>query len=136
MVLPLKKCPKIPKVSSGSGHGKALWYQGLSALRQDVHHFSSTHQGRQSEPKKVSRSTRPIYINFFIFIYIYIGRRKVDATSNDAGLGEVRAQDSCGMVGQMSHAPFWVTLPKDLVILLNAPLKATLPTPDRLGLSS
>jgi hypothetical protein len=93
-------------------------------------------KGGSPAKKKCPEVHRPIYINFFIFIYIYIGRRKVDATRIGAGLGEVRAQDSCGMVGQMSHALFWVTLPKDLVILLNAPLKATLPVSTGLELPS
>ena len=94
-----------------------------------------TKEGRTAG-KKCPEVHRPIYILIFIFIYIYIGRRKVDTTNNDAGLGEVRAQDSCGIVGQMSHALFCVTLPKDLVILLNAPLKATLPVSTGLELPS
>jgi hypothetical protein len=94
-----------------------------------------TKEGRTAE-KKCPEVHRPIYIIIFIFIYIYIVRRKVDRTRIDAGLGDVRAQDSCGMVGQMSHALFCVLAHKDLVIVLNAPLKATLPTPNRLGLSS
>ena len=76
-----------------------------------------TKEGRTAG-KKCPEVHRPIYINFFIFIYIYIGRRKVDATRIGAGLGEVRAQDSCGMVGQMSHALFVCWHTKDLVILL------------------
>ena len=36
--------------------------------------------------EKVSRSTRSIYINFFIFIFIYMVRRKVDRTRIGAGL--------------------------------------------------
>ena len=72
--------------------------------------------------KKCPEVHRPIYINLFIFIYIYIGRRKVDRTNNDAGLGEVRAQDSCGMVGQMSHALFCVLAHKRFS---HPPLNAT-----------
>ena len=62
--------------------------------------------GGKSRGKKVSRCTGGIYINFFIFLFIYIGRRKVDRTRNDAGLRLAGSWDRCGKVGQMSHALF------------------------------
>ena len=62
--------------------------------------------GGKSGGKKVSRCTGGIYINFFIFLFIYIGRRKVDRTRIGAGLRVAGPWDRCGKVGQMSHALF------------------------------
>ena len=106
MFLLSKSVQQFRNYHGGMDVNEAIWYQGLGCVRQDVHHFQGTLKGWRKTRQKVSSKTGGIYINFFIFIFIYMDRRKVDRTRIGAGLREVRAQDSCGIVGQMSHAPF------------------------------